>query len=550
LHYGYDAAGNVASMRSSNAGGVDVAYAWDAANQLVSVTDNRVSPGMTVSSYGLTGQPALVTAPNGVQASYERDALDRVTKLAYAQSGGSPLASYAYALAPTGHRLSVTELSGRSATYGYDATYKLTSEAVAGAGGGGNGAVAYALDPTGNRLSRVSTLSGVPSATYSYDSNDRLLSDGYDQAGNTVLLDGNTLAYDPFDHLTSKNAGTPGAVLFTYHGDGNLDSKTAGGVTTRYLIDELNPTGLSQIVEELQGGVIQRAYTYGSMLVSQGVLSGGSLQPRYYGYDAHGNVTFLTDESGVVTDTFRYDAFGNLVASTGSTPNEIMYGGQRLDPDVGLYHLRARWYEPGRGRFMTVDPVQNQDLHRPIARNRYVYGNADPTNNIDPGGTTAALAYGVLANHGRRVVDLVSATFQVAVFETAYPIAVAENPDAPFSTVPGKVAAISITTAALGVRGLGITVACEFSLAMSGFSDDLPESLCTQTKKYECVAKCQASSSSVGAHFVYGASGRNCGEATRAAKAAVPRGEYPRHCSCSDTDGFRGVGHQCEAHTR
>lgn len=39
-------------------------------------------------------------------------------------------------------------------------------------------------------------------------------------------------------------------------------------------------------------------------------------------------------------------------------------------------------------------------------------------------------------------------------------------------------------------------------------------------------------------------------DATRNAKASVPRGEYPRHCSCKDTEGFRGVGHQCEAHTR
>ena len=42
LTYTYDAAGNVATIRSSNTNGTSVDYTWDAANQLVSVTDNRV----------------------------------------------------------------------------------------------------------------------------------------------------------------------------------------------------------------------------------------------------------------------------------------------------------------------------------------------------------------------------------------------------------------------------------------------------------------------------------------------------------------------------
>ena len=42
LTYTYDPAGNVATIRSSNTNGTSVDYAWDAANQLASVTDNRV----------------------------------------------------------------------------------------------------------------------------------------------------------------------------------------------------------------------------------------------------------------------------------------------------------------------------------------------------------------------------------------------------------------------------------------------------------------------------------------------------------------------------
>lgn len=69
-------------------------------------------------------------------------------------------------------------------------------------------------------------------------------------------------------------------------------------------------------------------------------------------------------------------------------------------------------------------------------------------------------------------------------------------------------------------------------------------------RDYLCTAKCHANNGPGGAHYIFGYSKQNCGEAIRAAKATAPPGEYPRHCSCSDTDGFRGVGHQCEVHTR
>ena len=50
LTYTYDPAGNVATIQSSNANGTSVNYAWDAANQLVSVTDNRAG-GVTTAAY-------------------------------------------------------------------------------------------------------------------------------------------------------------------------------------------------------------------------------------------------------------------------------------------------------------------------------------------------------------------------------------------------------------------------------------------------------------------------------------------------------------------
>ena len=62
----------------------------------------------------------------------------------------------------------------------------------------------------------------------------------------------------------------------------------------------------------------------------------------FYGYDGGGTVRFLTDTSGTVTDTYDYDAWGNVVNSTGSTPNAYFYSGEQYDSDLSLYYFRAR----------------------------------------------------------------------------------------------------------------------------------------------------------------------------------------------------------------
>ncbi len=53
------------------------------------------------------------------------------------------------------------------------------------------------------------------------------------------------------------------------------------------------------------------------------------------------------------TVTYDYDAFGNKVNSTGTTPDNYLYRGEQYDSDLGLYYLRARYYNPLAGRFMS-----------------------------------------------------------------------------------------------------------------------------------------------------------------------------------------------------
>jgi RHS repeat-associated protein len=86
-----------------------------------------------------------------------------------------------------------------------------------------------------------------------------------------------------------------------------------------------------------------------------------------------------------VTDTYDYDAFGNKINSTGTTPNSYLYRGEQYDSDLGLYYLRARYYNPLTGRFMSRDPEDGNRLN-PTTLHKYLYAGGDPVNRLDPTG--------------------------------------------------------------------------------------------------------------------------------------------------------------------
>jgi RHS repeat-associated protein len=232
----------------------------------------------------------------------------------------------------------------------------------------------------------------------------------YDANGNTLTSGGKTFAYDFENRLTAMNSGSV-AVTLQYDADGNRIAKTVDGVTTRYLLDAVNPTGYPQVVEEVVNGVVQRTYSYGLQRISQNQLINGVWVRSFYGYDGAGSVRMLTDSTGAVTDTYDYDAFGNTINTTGSTPNVYLYRGEQYDPDLGLYYLRARYYNPVTGRFLTRDPDAGH-IKTPATLHKYLYAGADPVNKADPTGRTTAAAseYYLLSQQMARAMPMVVAT--------------------------------------------------------------------------------------------------------------------------------------------
>jgi RHS repeat-associated protein len=231
----------------------------------------------------------------------------------------------------------------------------------------------------GNRLSSLGVspysynssneLTALPSGSYSYDNN-----------GNTKTKpDGTQYTWDIENELTQVVLpGTGGTVNFKYDPFGRRIQKafTQNGTTTttNYVYDG------PEIVETLDnsGNLLSR-FTQGPG-VDQPLAEANSGTNDYYEQDGMGSVTSLSNSSGALANTYTYDSYGKVTAFSGTTVNPFQYTGREFDAETGAYYDRARYYDPGIGRFLSEDPLRTGGL------SYYAYANNNPAKLYDPWG--------------------------------------------------------------------------------------------------------------------------------------------------------------------
>jgi len=120
--------------------------------------------------------------------------------------------------------------------------------------------------------------------------------------------------------------------------------QVGAGPLTRYVTDPA--AGLPVTIDD---GT--RAYVWGLGLAY--AVSGTGIE--VYHTDRQGSVRALTDAAGSVIATYRSDEFGIPVSATGTSSQPFRYTGEPSDAS-GLTYLRARYYDPSIGRFMSRDP--------------------------------------------------------------------------------------------------------------------------------------------------------------------------------------------------
>jgi len=392
IEYAYDAASRRTAIVTPSG---TTSYAYDSLGRLTSVADPAV--GTTRYEYDSANRLIRTTLPNGVVEERTYDNRDRLVRLVDRGLDGV-LATYDYELDATGRVRQIHEGGGRVVTYAYDALYRLVGESIADPVNGDR-TRSYVYDPVGNRRSMTDSLDGT--TAYEYDANDRLLTATrgaevtrytYDAAGNTLSRIANAtdqvfMTWDAEDRLIQADqtvGATTRQFTYRYDAEGRRVARTIDDVQTRYLLD----TGVenAQVVEEYtSGGVILARFVQGANVIAQS--RGGSTS--LYLPDAHGDTRLLLALNGQIADRYTYDAFGNVLADSGNTLNELQYGGEQYDP-LGFLFLRARWYDPTIGRFLSPDPFPGVPTI-PMSLHPYVYMHDDPVNGSDPSGKSPLL---------------------------------------------------------------------------------------------------------------------------------------------------------------
>jgi RHS repeat-associated protein len=176
-----------------------------------------------------------------------------------------------------------------------------------------------------------------------------------DANGNTLSdPSGKSYSWDFENRLTQAVVpGTNGGTTtFRYDPMGRRIQKSGPLGTTNYLYDGFN------LLEEVDSaGNVLAKYTHGAAVDEDlAMLRNGTAS--YYHQDGLGSITSLSSPTGALANTYTYDAFGRLTASTGNLTNPFQYTGREFDSETGLLFNRARYFDPSAGRFLSQDPIR------------------------------------------------------------------------------------------------------------------------------------------------------------------------------------------------
>ena len=231
-----------------------------------------------------------------------------------------------------------------------------------------------------NRLKHAveTTEDGTNTTYYQYDANGNLtlrareIIAPSEAAGTTALLQNSpyidTFQFNDYGEMTSAYVNGK-QCSYSYRPDGLRINKTVNGVRTRHVLDGQNVS-----MDLNDDWSTKFSFIRGVRLV--GYIDGANGSKYFYNFNAHGDVLGAVGGLNSTAQTrYTYDAFGNS-SKTGTSANPFGYFGQYHDAETGLIYLRARYYDPNAGRFISEDPVRD-------GMNWYAYANQNPVYYVD-----------------------------------------------------------------------------------------------------------------------------------------------------------------------
>ncbi len=390
VRYGYDAGGRQTLLAHGDTHTEAVTlYDYDALGHVVKVT--APDHGVTQMTYDAVGHLASMVRANGVKTSYAYDLRDRPAVIEVRNAANGVLSRETYSVDADGNRIRIDYADSSHVEYQYDALDRVVRERHFDGTSSLQADLVYAYDAVGNRTSAGSAAAP---ASFAYNANDQLVSGGgvsyaYDAAGRRIRESwsaGSTpfernYHWDGEDRLIAFDDSSSAAdASYLYDDYGERVSRNDASGPVAFLSHRAGMSGFSRLLRTSTPAG-DTTYVWANDLIS--VTSPATI--HFPQSDALGSTRLLADTSGAISDRYAYDAFGQVASHAGSTLFSHLFAGEQNDEASGLVYLRARYYDPRTGVFLSRDPAEG-DPFDPLSMHPYLYASGNPVNRIDPSG--------------------------------------------------------------------------------------------------------------------------------------------------------------------
>ena len=378
ITFGYDELGRLIHKAIN---GVDSALMYDAGGRLVGASNSL--GGFAYTYQGNSGRLASLSFPNGQTAAlgYGGNLQDfNLQQIAFT-AGATPISTFGYAHdVPAGRLASWSQQAGAQPaslfSFAYDDANQLVSATVTNSGTQ-IAAYAYSYDPAGNRLMEQSP-AGNFTATYNALNQ---LSVSTDPAGSR------TNEWDAANRLTAVNSGNQRAEL-SYDGQSRVAGirQLVSGVEVSHRLFVWNGGRISE-ERDTNGVVTKRFFPQGVQFTT-----GTNAGVYYYTRDHLGSVRELTDAGGNVRARYAYDPYGRRTKVSGDVDADFGFAGMFWSAEASLWLTHFRAYDPDLGRWLSRDPLKNEEVIQRSSPYTYVANN--PVNLTDALGLEPGLGLG------------------------------------------------------------------------------------------------------------------------------------------------------------
>ncbi len=377
VRYSYNVSGRTQSITYPDS--TTVIKQYDTRNRLTKILKDSVT--VAEYSYNNANQLTQRSFANGVSTTLQYDFANRLSNLTTSAASGA-LQNSQFSYDKEYNKTAITRNNNPtlSEQFTYDNGYRLINYKR---GPAGSPVIqnTYTYDAVGNRtaanlngaattysVNNLNQLTGVNSTSFIFDARGNLTYDG------TFYK-----TYDAENRLVKDSSSPAGVMIYGYDAINRRVIKSVNGSTLKYTYSIAAP------IEERDGSnaLLNRTVFSGFLAPVMNEKTGNKF---YYHPNELGSVEAISNSSGRLTESYRYDVYGKLTRydslnnplAASLTGNRFGFTGQEYDSATGSYRFFFRNYSPETGVFNERDLIEYGD-----GMGMYQYVGNNPANGVD-----------------------------------------------------------------------------------------------------------------------------------------------------------------------